>query len=792
MTSPLKLQLCQEDPPQFRKELAVCENSVFGLENTIKNLVKLARSNVELASEYTVKQLQFAEELGNFAKEQPESIIKTVLSKYASSLHEVERSRKILHSHMYEMFIEPLEAFAKNEIVPLKDVKKVVEKTCNEADTALARYMSKKPKDSMLPDVSIEVAYTRREFHRQYIDYVVKLNELEAKKKFEFMEYILALMFTESSFYHQSYDILKDMEPHMKDVTRLLQEARTAYHNDVAESQVLKNKILEHTLYVLYFLKARGSYDPMKNPTKDNIIERNINSPITKSGYLFMKGNQRVMQSWTRKYFTISDGNLYYYSRNGKGTNGDDEHPSITLRVCHIKPLLNNSDRRFCFEIITPNKTYILQAENQEEMDDWINCLQTAAKDAIYADQMPKPVSDPNKLQGISQEDAANEFNLNKKINDEETLNSKQSISKIRELPGNDVCVDCKCKDPQWASTNFGTLLCIECSGIHRSLGVHVSKVKSLQLDKWEPESIEVMLKLGNIKTNKIYEAKLDDNSERLNNSSSWERADREKFIIDKYVKKEFINLNNYDEDPVTINLAFWKAMSDSDFAEALRNLSLGANVDWKNEQENSTTALHQAILKSDDVAIEFLLLWSCNINEVDNNGWSALHHAAATNNARLLLTLMKRQADTHLKDKNGKIPLDIAVEKQNVQAVTALRLFQFERQLTRSEYSIFGVDEALNSVSKPYNRSGATSLSTRSAPATPPSLSRPLLGMEMEEHDDIMVRSSVGMLPSTSTNNSNGGSLTNLKFSLSNLKNYGQLHDYGQLDQDNDDNNDI
>ncbi|CAB5179215.1 unnamed protein product [Rhizophagus irregularis] len=700
MTSPLKLQLCQEDPPQFRKELAVCENSVFGLENTIKNLVKLARSNVELASEYTVKQLQFAEELGNFAKEQPESIIKTVLSKYASSLHEVERSRKILHSHMYEMFIEPLEAFAKNEIVPLKDVKKVVEKTCNEADTALARYMSKKPKDSMLPDVSIEVAYTRREFHRQYIDYVVKLNELEAKKKFEFMEYILALMFTESSFYHQSYDILKDMEPHMKDVTRLLQEARTAYHNDVAESQVLKNKILE---------KARG--------------------------------------------------------RNGKGTNGDDEHPSITLRVCHIKPLLNNSDRRFCFEIITPNKTYILQAENQEEMDDWINCLQTAAKDAIYADQMPKPVSDPNKLQGISQEDAANEFNLNKKINDEETLNSKQSISKIRELPGNDVCVDCKCKDPQWASTNFGTLLCIECSGIHRSLGVH---------------------------TNKIYEAKLDDNSERLNNSSSWERADREKFIIDKYVKKEFINLNNYDEDPVTINLAFWKAMSDSDFAEALRNLSLGANVDWKNEQENSTTALHQAILKSDDVAIEFLLLWSCNINEVDNNGWSALHHAAATNNARLLLTLMKRQADTHLKDKNGKIPLDIAVEKQNVQAVTALRLFQFERQLTRSEYSIFGVDEALNSVSKPYNRSGATSLSTRSAPATPPSLSRPLLGMEMEEHDDIMVRSSVGMLPSTSTNNSNGGSLTNLKFSLSNLKNYGQLHDYGQLDQDNDDNNDI
>ena len=50
MTAPLNLHLCQEDPPQFRKELADCENSVFGLENTIKNLVKLARSSVELAS----------------------------------------------------------------------------------------------------------------------------------------------------------------------------------------------------------------------------------------------------------------------------------------------------------------------------------------------------------------------------------------------------------------------------------------------------------------------------------------------------------------------------------------------------------------------------------------------------------------------------------------------------------------------------------------------------------------------------------------------------------------------
>lgn len=43
-------------------------------------------------------------------------------------------------------------------------------------------------------------------------------------------------------------------------------------------------------------------------------------------------------------------------------------------------------------------------------------------------------------------------------------------------------------------------------------------------------------------------------------------------------------------------------------------------------------------------------------MNEADNDGWSGLHHAAATNNSRLLLTLMKRHADINLKDKNGKV----------------------------------------------------------------------------------------------------------------------------------------
>ena len=67
-------------------------------------------------------------------------------------------------------------------------------------------------------------------------------------------------------------------------------------------------------------------------------------------------------------------------------------------------------------------------------------------------------------------------------------------LEKILQLPENKVCAECNepgkeekfknmtVTDPKWASINIGIFVCIECSGIHRSLGVHLSKVKSIDL----------------------------------------------------------------------------------------------------------------------------------------------------------------------------------------------------------------------------------------------------------------------------------------------------------------------
>jgi len=64
---------------------------------------------------------------------------------------------------------------------------------------------------------------------------------------------------------------------------------------------------------------------------------------------------------------------------------------------------------------------------------------------------------------------------------------------RIRALPGNDVCCDCSNIKPQWASVSYGALMCLECSGQHRSLGVHLSFVRSVQMDSWTDKQIKAL-----------------------------------------------------------------------------------------------------------------------------------------------------------------------------------------------------------------------------------------------------------------------------------------------------------
>ena len=119
----------------------------------------------------------------------------------------------------------------------------------------------------------------------------------------------------------------------------------------------------------------------------------------------------------------------------------------------------------------------------------------------------------------------------------------KKVLNELLRDPGNAYCADCKTQShPRWASWSLGVFICIKCAGVHRSLGTHISKVKSVDLDTWKEEHLKALVSMGNNENaNRYYEAKLDSQRLEAMKGSLGDMHKLQSFIRSKYEYKKWI-----------------------------------------------------------------------------------------------------------------------------------------------------------------------------------------------------------------------------------------------------------
>ncbi|XP_003437913.1 arfGAP with GTPase domain, ankyrin repeat and PH domain 3 isoform X2 [Oreochromis niloticus] len=263
-----------------------------------------------------------------------------------------------------------------------------------------------------------------------------------------------------------------------------------------------------------------------------------------------------------------------------------------------------NEEQEDSFEFVIVSltgQTWNFEASTYEERELWVQAIESQIFASLQSCESIK-----NKSRLGSQSDA-------------------MAIQSIRNVRGNSFCVDCDAPNPDWASLNLGALMCIECSGIHRNLGTHLSRVRSLDLDDWPVELSMVMTAIGNAMANSVWEGALEGYTKPGSDST---REEKERWIRAKYEQKLF--LVGLPQSDVPLGQQLLRAVVEDDLRLVVLLLAHGTK-----EEVNETygdgdgrTALHLSCAMANVVITQLLIWYGVDVKSRDARGQTPLSYA--------------------------------------------------------------------------------------------------------------------------------------------------------------------